>query len=165
MKKHAAGFTWIELMMVMVVIGILALMTIPGMQDNIIKKQVKEALSIADLAKSGVQAAWSAEGEMPANNAAAGVPPAQKIISPMVKQVSVDDGAVTLTFGNNAHKLIDGKRLTLRPAVVPGEKAVPIGWLCHFAPVPKGMEVKGADATDIPQNLLPAECRGPDSKK
>jgi type IV pilus assembly protein PilA len=165
MRKRAAGFTWIELMMVMVVIGILALMTIPGMQDNVIKKQVKDALSIADLAKAGVQASWSASGDMPKNNADAGIPPKEKIISPMVTQVSVDDGAVTLTFGNNAHKLIAGKRLTIRPAVVPGEKAVPIGWLCHFAPVPQGMKVEGQDVTNIPQNHLPAECRGPEGKK
>jgi type IV pilus assembly protein PilA len=165
MKTRAAGFTWIELMMVVVVIGILALMAIPALQDNVIKKQVKEALALADLAKAGVQAAWTASGDMPKNNADAGIPPAHKIIGPLVKQVSVDDGAVTLTLGNNANKLIEGKRLTLRPAVVPGEKAVPIGWLCHFAPVPNGMEVKGADLTDIPQKHLPAECRGPEAKK
>lgn len=165
MKSQAAGFTWIELMMVVVVIGILSLMAIPSIQDNAIKKQVKEAISIADLAKTAVQAYWTGSGEMPKNNADAGIPPAEKIISPMVKQVSVEDGAITLTFGNNAHKLLDAKRLTIRPAVVPGEKVVPIGWLCHFAPVPQGMQVAGRDLTNIPQNHLPAECRGPEAKK
>lgn len=165
MKSRVAGFTWIELTMVLVVVAILALMAIPSMQDNAIKRQVKEALAIADLAKAGVQAAFSASGDMPKNNADAGIPPAEKIISPMVTNVSVEDGAITLTFGNNAHKLLDAKRLTIRPAVVPGEKMVPIGWLCNQAPVPQGMQAAGRNLTNIPQNHLPAECRGPEAKK
>ena len=161
---YSAGFTWIELLLVVGVIAILSLMAIPGMQDNILKKQVKEGLELADLAKKGVQAAYSLAGEFPDNNAAAGIPPSHKIVGNLVQEVKVADGAITLTYGNNASKALEGKHLTLRPAVVAGEPMVPIAWVCHGAPPPKGMEVRGKNETDIPLSNLPVECRLPGTK-
>lgn len=150
--------------MVLAVLGILALMAIPALQDNTIKRQVRDGLALADVAKKGVQAAWSLEGEMPADNAAAGVPPPEKIVGTLVREVRIQEGAITLTYGNNAHKAIDGRKVTLRPAVVADERAVPVAWICHRVPVPTGMEVRGRDLTDIPMSHLPAECRGGESK-
>lgn len=158
-KRHR-GFTWIELVMVIAVIAILAGLAIPGMQETALKKQVKEGLALADVAKAGVQAAYSLGGTMPANNEAAGLPPAEKIVGNLVREVRVDGGAITLTYGNNASKLLQDKHVTLRPAVVTGEGLVPIAWVCHDMAVPKGMEIAGRDLTDLPPNQLPVECRG-----
>ena len=152
------------MIIVLAVIGILALMAIPALQDNALKRQVKEGLSIAELARKGVQGAYSASGDMPADNKVAGIPERTKIVAAFVKDVNVDAGAVTLTFGNNASKVLEDRKLTLRPAVVPGEPAVPIAWLCHATAVPKGMEVRGKDETDIPWKWLPVECRGAEAK-
>lgn len=163
-RRRQAGFTWIELLFVVAVIAILALMAIPGLQENMLKKQVKEGLELADVARKGVQAVWSATGELPNNNAAAGIPPRHKIVGNLVKDVNVSDGAITLTFGNNAAKALEGKRLTLRPAVMAGEPMVPIAWVCHNLPAPKGMEIRGANETDIASNHLPIECRGAPAK-
>jgi len=159
--RRAAGFTWIEMLIVLTVLGVLALMTIPAMQDSALKKQVKDGMSLAEVAKSGVQAAYTlmGTGDMPADNAAAGIPAHDKIVGNYVSDVNVAAGAVTLTFGNNASKQLTGKKLTIRPAVVPGQPTVPIAWLCHLVNVPTGMDVKGADITDIPLNWLPIECR------
>ena len=152
--------------MVVAVMAILALMAIPSLQDQALKGQVKEGMALADVAKKGVQAVYSLTGEMPRNNEAAALPPGNKIVSTLVKEVSVKDGAITLVFGNNAHKGLDGKKLTLRPAVVPGEGAVPISWVCANARVPKEMEAKGRDETDIQMSWLPVDCRdNPESKK
>ncbi len=158
-SARPGGFTWIEMTIVLAVIGILALMAIPALQDNALKRQVKEALAIADLAKKGVQAAYTLAGDMPTDNKAAGIPERGKIVASFVKDVNVDAGAITLTFGNNASKAIEDKRLTIRPAVVPGEPLVPIAWLCHSTAVPVNMEVRGKDETDIPFKWLPIECR------
>ena len=154
------GFTWIELVMIVAVIAILAALAIPGMQETAIKKQVKEGLALAEIAKAGVQAAYTLGGAMPANNTAAGLPASDKIVGNMVKDVRVDGGAITLTYGNNASKLLLDKHVTLRPAVVAGEARVPIAWVCHNMPVPTGMEIVGQDLTDLPPNQLPVECRG-----
>ncbi len=159
--RYGRGFTWIELVLVLAVVAILGALAIPGMQDTALKKQVREGLALADLAKKGVEAAWSAANEMPADNAAAGIPPRDKIVGNLVKAVNVDAGAITLTFGNNASKSLEGLHVTLRPAIVADQPLVPIAWLCAAVPVPAGMEARGADATDIPPKWLPVECRGP----
>jgi type IV pilus assembly protein PilA len=149
---------------VLAVISILALMAIPALQDNALKRQVKEGLAIADVAKKGVQAGYSILGDMPADNKASGIPEHDKIVASFVKDVSVTAGAITLTFGNNASKAIEDKKVTIRPAVVPGEPVVPIAWLCHSTAVPTNMEVRGKDETDIPFKWLPIECRTAEPK-
>ncbi len=101
MRRKSAGFTWIELLFVLAVFAILMAMAIPGLRDVAAKSQVKEGLVLADLAKRGVQAAWTAKGEMPADNAAAGIPPRDKIVGNLIKDVNVAGGAITLTYGNN----------------------------------------------------------------
>jgi type IV pilus assembly protein PilA len=154
-----AGFTWIELVLVLGVVAIIGAMAIPGMQDTALKKQVREGLDLADVAKKGVQSVWSASGELPKNNDEAGIPAQDKIVGSMVKEVQVDHGAIHVTYGNNASKALTGLKVTLRPAVVKDEPKVPIAWLCHTVPVPAKMEVKGQDRTDIPPKWLPVECR------
>lgn len=163
--KSQCGFTWIELLAVITVIAVLALMAVPSMSDATMRKQVKEALALADVAKVGVQAAYVLGGALPADNEAAAVPAPDKIVGAFVKQVKVDQGAITLELGNNAHKGLHGKHVTVRPAIVPDEPRTPIAWLCHDVDVPKGMEVKGRDETDVPPEWLPVECRGPAKRK
>jgi type IV pilus assembly protein PilA len=159
--KRCAGFTWIELTMVLAVVAILALMAIPPMQEGVIRKQVKEGMELAGVAKNGVQAAYGLTGEMPADNKAAGLPDPDKIVGTMVSAVKVDNGAVTLTFGNNASKVLADRKITLRPAVVADQPVVPIAWLCHDANLPKGMELRGGpDETNLTSEMLPVECRG-----
>lgn len=155
------AFTMIEMLAVLAVIVILALLAVPSMQESVMRKQVKEALKLADLAKAGVQAGYLLTGDVPADNAAAGVPAPDKMVSALVKELKVDRGAITLTFGNNANTALHDKHVTLLPAVVPDEARVPIAWLCHAAAVPKNMQVKGEDRTDIQDGWLPIECRGP----
>lgn len=153
------GFTWLEMLMVIAVIAILSLMAIPSLQETAIKKQVKEGLSLAEVATKAVQGYYAGSGEWPADNKVAGAPAKEKIVGNLVTEAAIANGAVTITFGNNANKNLEGKRVTLRPAFVPGERAVPVAWLCHAAKLPRGMEVQGRDDTDITDNYLPLECR------
>lgn len=158
--RRIAGFTWIEMLIVLAVIALLSLMAIPSLRDRALRRQVEEGLKLADVPKPGVQAVWAATGAMPSDNQAAGAPAREKIVGSMVKEVGVDHGAITVTFGNNASNALQGKRITVRPAVVPDERAVPIAWLCHGIGVPKGMQVLGNDETDLPPQWLPVDCRG-----
>jgi type IV pilus assembly protein PilA len=163
--KRAAGFTWIELLFVLAVIAILALMAIPSLHEGTLRKQVKEGLALADVAKAAVQAAWSATGEMPADNKAAGLPEPEKIVGSFVTSVRVADGAITVVYGNNASKALEARKVTLRPAVVADQLIVPIAWLCHAVAVPKGMEVRGRDETDLAPETIPVDCRAVTEQK
>lgn len=159
-QMTARGFTMIELVMVLSVVAVLALLAVPTFLDRNIRLQVQEGMTLANLAKNGVGAFYGAKNQLPAGNEEAGVPPKEKIISNYVTEVSIDAGAVTITYGNNINAAVAGKRLTLRPAFVKDAPTVPVAWLCHTAAVPNGMTVDSADRTDIPGKWLPIECRG-----
>jgi type IV pilus assembly protein PilA len=153
------GFTLMEMMVVVAIVAVLALMTIPGYFDGAVRTQVAEALPLADLAKKPVAAAWATEQPLPADNAAAGLPPADKIVSDLVSSVSVESGAIHIKYGNRANTQIRGKVLTVRPAVVEDARVVPVTWVCGFAGAPEKMALKGPNRTDVPTKFLPGRCR------
>src|SRR5262245_49056219 len=115
---RSRGFTLLELMVVVGIVAILALLAIPTYQDKFIRDELAEALPLADSAKPPIALAWSLLQNCPADNAAAGRPVADKIVNNFIKSVAVQGGAIHITFGNKAHGAINGKILTLRPAVV-----------------------------------------------
>lgn len=157
--KRVSGFTMVEMMATLAVIVILASIAVPSYLDKIVKAQVEAALPLADIAKRAVAAYWAASTDMPANNAAAALPVADKIVGNFVSAVTVADGAINITFGNRASKAIAGKVLTLRPAVVADTPVVPIAWVCGFAEAPGKMTVKGQNATNVELLYLPFDCR------
>lgn len=153
------GFTLVEVMVVVSIIAILALMAVPNMQDTFIRNQIVEALPLLDIAKPPVQAQWALTKTMPADNAVAGLPSADKIVSNLISNVQIQDGVIHATFGNRANTLLKGKVITLRPAVIEDAPVVPIAWVCAAATAPEKMTVKGQDQTTVPARYLPAKCR------
>ncbi|MEO8674389.1 MAG: pilin [Casimicrobiaceae bacterium] len=159
MNTRRRGFTMLELMAVVAVIGILALIAVPTYMDKIVREQVKAALPLADIAKPPIAASWALVQAFPADNAAAGLPAADKIVGNFVSSVAVQDGAIQITFGNRASSTINGKMLSVRPAVVEDAPIVPVAWVCGYAETPDKMKAFGQNQTNIPGELLPFECR------
>lgn len=149
----------VEMMVVLGVLAILMLMAVPTYQDKFIRDQIVEALPLADLAKGPVAASWALQRSFPADNAAAGLPAADRIVNNFVSSIAVDNGALHITFGNRASGLIKGKTLTLRPAVVEDAPIVPVAWVCGLASVPGKMTARGENRTDIALKHLPVQCR------
>ena len=141
------------------IVAILALMMLPTYYDSTIRAQIAEALPLADLAKKPLAASWAAAQPFPRDNAAAALPPAEKIVSDLVSAVSVEEGAIHIRFGNRANSRIRGKLLTLRPAVVEDARVVPVTWVCGFAATPEKMTLRGTNRTDVPVSYLPMRCR------
>jgi type IV pilus assembly protein PilA len=153
------GFTLLELMVVLGVVAILALMAIPTYQDKFVRDQIAEALPLADIVKPPVAASWALLQSFPADNAAAGLPVADKIVNNTISSVAIQAGAIHITFGNRANGVIRGKILTLRPAVVEDAPIVPVTWVCGYATAPEKMTIKGENKTNLPPGYLPVRCR------
>jgi type IV pilus assembly protein PilA len=156
---RGSGFTMVEMMVILGIIAILALMALPSYQDKFVRDQIAEALPLADIAKAPVAAAWAAGQPFPADNAAAALPPADKIVNNFISSVAVENGAIHITFGNRVNNQIKGKVLTLRPAVVEDAPIVPVTWVCGGAPAPDKMTARGENRTDVPAGFLPFRCR------
>lgn len=162
--SHAAlatqrGFSLIEMMAIVVIMGILAMVAIPSSMGKIIKEQINAALPLADVAKAPIAAAWSLSQVMLADNAAADLPSSNKVVSNFISDTKIENGAIHMTFGNKAHPKIKDKILSLRPAVIEESKVVPVAWVCGNAKAPDNMTVKGENRTNISDEYLPRLCR------
>jgi len=153
------GFTLIELITVVAIIAILALMAFPIYRDKYFREQVVEAMRLADVAKGPIAASWAATKTLPDDNAAAGLPAPDKVVSNYVKSLTVEAGAIHVVFGNQAYGGLRGLTLSLRPAVVEEAPIVPVAWVCGFAAAPEKMTVMAVNKTDVPKVWLPVNCR------
>ncbi|HFC0467701.1 TPA: pilin, partial [Neisseria gonorrhoeae] len=115
MNTLQKGFTLIELMIVIAIVGILAAVALPAYQDYTARAQVSEAILLAEGQKSAVTEYYLNNGEWPENNTSAGVASsATDIKGKYVKEVKVENGVVTATMASsNVNKEIKDKRLSL----------------------------------------------------
>ncbi|WP_298832753.1 pilin [uncultured Piscinibacter sp.] len=157
--RFRRGFTLVEALVALALVAILAMIAVPPLQDRLVRDQIVEAMRLAEVAKPPVAASWRATRRLPADNAEAGLPAAERIVSNLVRAVAVEQGAVHVTFGHKANGAIQGRTLSLRPAVVDDAPVVPVAWVCGAASAPAPMTVYGSDRTDVPARYLPSNCR------
>jgi type IV pilus assembly protein PilA len=158
-RRIGGGFSLLELMIVIAIIVTLALMALPGVPDKLVRDRIAEAIKLADIVKPPIATAWSTTGRLPVDNAAAGLPVAENIVSDMISSVAVESGAIQITFGNKANAAINGKMLSLRPGVVEDARIVPISWVCGNSEPPARMMVRGLNKTTVAERYLPLACR------
>ena len=152
MSKIQKGFTLIELMIVVAIIGILAAIAIPAYQDYTIRAQVTEGLNLASAVKAGVSETFANTGAWPADLTAAGgnaaVPPSGKY----VQSVTVGTGTITITYGLQANSVITGLTVGLQPKVSANNDVI---WVCGYHAAPAGAQDPASGAAPAPANTLP----------
>ncbi|HEZ4840662.1 TPA: pilin [Neisseria meningitidis] len=137
MNTLQKGFTLIELMIVIAIVGILAAVALPAYQDYTARAQVSEAILLAEGQKSAVTEYYLNHGTWPKNNTSAGVASSSTIKGKYVQSVEVKNGVVTATMASsNVNNEIKGKKLSLWAKRQDGS----VKWFC-------GLPVK-RDATD-----------------
>ncbi|EOA1440895.1 pilin, partial [Neisseria gonorrhoeae] len=114
MNTLQKGFTLIELMIVIAIVGILAAVALPAYQDYTARAQVSEAILLAEGQKSAVTEYYLNNGKWPENNGDAGVASSDKIKGKYVQKVEVKNGVVTAQMASTGvNKEIKGKKLSL----------------------------------------------------
>jgi len=164
MKRISKGFTLIELMIVVAIIGILASIAISAYQTYTVRAQVAEGVNMAASAKTPIVDAYNQTGTPPADRIAAGMTPnATDTQGSYVAEVSVVNGRLDIKFGNMAHQDIFGQTLSVTP-YQSGTGSVL--WRCGSAPAPGGateMSGGGVDAVHaaptFDSRYLPSTCR------
>ncbi|HEZ1352785.1 TPA: pilin, partial [Neisseria meningitidis] len=162
MNTLQKGFTLIELMIVIAIVGILAAVALPAYQDYTARAQVSEAILLAEGQKSAVTEYYLNHGEWPKNNTSAGVASTPSDIKgKYVKEVTVANGVVTAQMASSGvNKEIQGKKLSLWAKRQDGS----VKWFCG-QPVTRDDTAKDDVAADndatkkIDTKHLPSTCR------
>ncbi|HEZ6673716.1 TPA: pilin [Neisseria meningitidis] len=164
MNTLQKGFTLIELMIVIAIVGILAAVALPAYQDYTARAQVSEAILLAEGQKSAVTEYYLNHGEWPANNSDAGVATSSKIKGKYVEKVEVAKGVITATMlSTGVNKEIQGKKLSLWAKRQDGS----VKWFCG-QPVTRTAKATdddgvtadaAANGKKIDTKHLPSTCR------
>ncbi len=142
MKKCQQGFTLIELMIVVAIIGITALLAIPTYQNYLVRAQIAEGLNLSGPVKSAVAEFHEQAGVFPANNAQAALELPASYSGKYVDSISVSGPTVSILFGNDANAQISGSTVTITATNNLGS----LTWNCASGGV-------------IPDIFLPSACR------
>ena len=149
MKSVQKGFTLIELMIVVAIIGILAAIAIPAYQDYTIRAQVTEGLNLASDLKAAIGELYADRGVSDdIDSATNGIPAAADKTGKYVASITVTDGSIAIVFGGQANSKLQAagaNTLTLQPNVNANGDIV---WYC------------GGTGTTVQEKYLPASCRG-----
>ncbi|HEZ0518672.1 TPA: pilin [Neisseria meningitidis] len=162
MNTLQKGFTLIELMIVIAIVGILAAVALPAYQDYTARAQVSEAILLAEGQKSAVTEYYLNHGKWPGDNTSAGVASTPSDIKgKYVKEVEVKNGVVTATMlSSGVNKEIQGRKLSLWAKRQNGS----VKWFCgqpvkRAAKAANADDVAADDTNKIDTKHLPSTCR------
>jgi type IV pilus assembly protein PilA len=161
LKTVQKGFTLIELMIVIAIIGILAAIAIPAYQNYTIRSQVTEGLSLADGWKTSISEFYAQNGSFPTSSSTSGGTSAIAVsgtsAGKYVSSVNVTTGGqIQVTYsGPQVNAKLSGQVLYLSPGLDPNYDVV---WVCGNASIPSTVSGVTQTATTVSSAYLPTSC-------
>jgi type IV pilus assembly protein PilA len=157
-RSGQVGFTLVELMFVVAIIGILAAIAIPNYSDYRIRARISEAMTISGGIRTAVGEYYAYRGSFPENNAALGLRPKDQLPGQYIESIEISFGAIHIRFSENAVNK-ENRMITLRPTVVETyPQGNSLSWICGYAAPATGMIAYGENRTSIKKEHLPRVC-------
>lgn len=163
MKQLAQlGFTLIELMLVVAIIGILAAVALPAYQTYVVKAKIAEGLEMGLAVEKTVTEYRDRWGVLPRDNAAAGLPVAASMRGAWVSGIQIIDGAIAISFVPELAGDLQGRPvLLLRPAIDPTRPTGAVVWVCQDRAAPQGLNLQARPESLVllSSKYLPGPCK------
>jgi type IV pilus assembly protein PilA len=155
-KRAQTGFTLVEIMIVVGIIGILSALAFPAYQNYTMRAEVTEGLSLADGWKAAIGEYYASYGTFPSQGDLSGT---AQSVGKYVSSITLTSGVIQITYGGSqANQNLTGV-LTLVPYTSNNDDIL---WQCGLAPAPAGTIAAGAAPSDTSTTLtvqqLPAAC-------
>jgi type IV pilus assembly protein PilA len=154
--RSERGFTLIELMIVVAIIGILSAIGVPAYLSYTARAQVMEGLSLAGGWKAAIVEYYATNGSWPSQTDLNGT---SRSVGVYTSDVNVSTGVIQITYnGPQTNQAIRGAMLTLVPYTNDNDEVL---WRCGLAAPPSGSIASGADpsiATTLAPQYLPTSC-------